>query len=255
LDKEKIQALLEGVRGGSVSIAEALRALKSLPYEDLDFAKIDTHRHLRNGFSEVIYARGKTIEEIKAIVSRASGGSSCILATKAGPEVYQAIRDVRPDAVYHEKAQIVVIGAPPGPTSTSTIAVVCAGTSDLPIAEEAAVTAAAMGNQVVKIYDVGVAGLHRLFGNLETLLAANVVVVVAGMDGALPSVIGGLIDKPIVAVPTSVGYGASFNGLAPLLTMLNSCSPGVTVVNIDNGFGAGFFASIVNRLCEERKLP
>ncbi len=253
MDREKIQALLEGVRDGSTSIDDALRALKSLPYEDLDFAKIDTHRHLRNGFSEVIYARGKTIDEIKAIVSRASGGSSCLMATKASPEVYEAVREIRPDAVYHEKAQIVVMGEAPRPTSTSTIAVVCAGTSDLPIAEEAAVTAAAMGNNVVKIYDVGVAGLHRLFGSLDTLLSANVVVVVAGMDGALPSVIGGLIDKPIVAVPTSVGYGANFNGLAPLLTMLNSCSPGVTVVNIDNGFGAGFFASMVNKLCEGKQ--
>lgn len=252
MDKDKIEALLESVRDGGTSIADALRTLKSLPFDDLDFAKIDTHRHLRSGFSEVIYARGKTVEEIKAIVQRASGGSSCLLATKAGPEVYQGILEVRPDAVYHEKAQIVVIGPPPAKTSEKTIAVVCAGTSDLPIAEEAAVTAATMGNNVAKIYDVGVAGLHRLFGNLDALLSANVVIVVAGMDGALPSVIGGLIDKPIVAVPTSVGYGANFNGLAPLLTMLNSCSPGVTVVNIDNGFGAGFFASMVNRLCEEK---
>jgi NCAIR mutase (PurE)-related protein len=251
VDKEKIRALLEGVRDGGTSIAEALRALKSLPYEDLDFAKIDTHRHLRSGFSEVIYARGKTVAEIKAIVQRASGGSSCILATKASPEVYEGIREVRPDSVYHDKAQIVVIGRAAEVTSQKSIAVVCAGTSDLPIAEEAAVTAAAMGNNVVKIYDVGVAGLHRLFGSLDKLLGANVVVVVAGMDGALPSVIGGLIDKPIVAVPTSVGYGANFSGVAPLLTMLNSCSPGVTVVNIDNGFGAGFFASMVNRLGEE----
>lgn len=252
MDKDKIEALLESVRDGGTSIADALRTLKSLPFDDLDFAKIDTHRHLRSGFSEVIYARGKTVDEVKAIVQRASGGSSCLLATKAGPEVYKAILEVRPDAVYHEKAQIVVIGPPPAKTSEKTIAVVCAGTSDLPIAEEAAVTAASMGNNVVKIYDVGVAGLHRLFGNLDALLSANVVIVVAGMDGALPSVIGGLIDKPIVAVPTSVGYGANFNGLAPLLTMLNSCSPGVTVVNIDNGFGAGFFASMVNRLCEEK---
>ena len=252
MDKDKIEALLESVRDGGTSIADALRTLKSLPFDDLDFAKIDTHRHLRSGFSEVIYARSKTVDEVKAIVQRASGGSSCLLATKAGPEVYKAILEVRPDAVYHEKAQIVVIGPPPAKTSEKTIAVVCAGTSDLPIAEEAAVTAASMGNNVVKIYDVGVAGLHRLFGNLDALLSANVVIVVAGMDGALPSVIGGLIDKPIVAVPTSVGYGANFNGLAPLLTMLNSCSPGVTVVNIDNGFGAGFFASMVNRLCEEK---
>jgi NCAIR mutase (PurE)-related protein len=251
LDTKKIRDLLESVRDGGTTIAAALQALKSLPYEDLDFAKIDTHRHLRSGFSEVIYAKGKTVAEIKAIVQHASGGSSCILATKASPEVYEGIREVRPDSVYHEKAQIVVIGQPAKVTNQKSIAVVCAGTSDLPIAEEAAVTAAAMGNNVVKIYDVGVAGLHRLFGNLDKLLAANAVVVVAGMDGALPSVIGGLIDKPIVAVPTSVGYGANFNGVAPLLTMLNSCSPGVTVVNIDNGFGAGFFASMVNRLGEE----
>ena len=252
MDKDRIQELLEGVREGRVEIADALQMLKKLPFEDLDFAKIDTPRHLRNGFSEVIYAKGKTVEQIKSIVGRAAGGSRCLLATKAGREVYEGIREVRPDAVYHEMAQIVVIGEPPNPTSTKTVAVVCAGTSDLPIAEEAAVTAAAMGNEVVRIYDVGVAGLHRLFGSLDTLLDANVVVVVAGMDGALPSVIGGLVDKPIVAVPTSVGYGANFGGLAPLLTMLNSCSPGVSVVNIDNGFGAGFFASMVNKLCEDK---
>lgn len=252
MDKEKIKELLENVRDGTLEITDALKALKSLPYEDLDFAKIDTHRDLRSGFSEVIYSRGKTPDDIKEIVKRSSAGSNLILATKANKEVYEAIRSVRPDAAYNELAEIVIIGQKKKAATANVIAVVCAGTSDLPVAEEAVVTAEAMGNTVEKIYDVGVAGIHRLFGNLDRLLEANVVIVIAGMDGALPSVISGLIDKPIIAVPTSVGYGANFEGLAPLLTMLNCCAPGVVVVNIDNGFGAGFFASVVNQLGTEK---
>lgn len=252
MDKEKIEELLKNVRDGTVEITDALKVLKSLPYEDLGFAKIDTHRDLRSGFSEVIYSRGKTLDEIKEIVKRSSAGSKLILATKANGEVYEAIRSVRPDATYNKLAEIVVIGQNKKTATTNVIAVVCAGTSDLPIAEEAVVTAEAMGNTVEKIYDVGVAGIHRLFGNLDRLQEANVVIVIAGMDGALPSVISGLIDKPIIAVPTSVGYGANFEGLAPLLTMLNCCAPGVVVVNIDNGFGAGFFASVVNQLGTEK---
>jgi hypothetical protein len=247
LDKEKIQELLQSVKDGTVEITDALNTLKSLPYEDLGFAKIDTHRDLRGGFSEVIYSKGKTLEEIREIVEKSSVKNSLILATKASQDVYQTILSVRPDARYNEAAQIVTIGENRKVVTDKVITVVCAGTSDLPVAEEAVVTVEAMGNKVEKIYDVGVAGIHRLFGNLDRLNEASVVIVVAGMDGALPSVISGLIDKPIVAVPTSVGYGAVFDGLAPLLTMLNCCAPGVVVVNIDNGFGAGFFASVVNQ--------
>jgi NCAIR mutase (PurE)-related protein len=252
LDREKIAELLEKVKTGEIEVTEALRTLKSLPYEDLGFAKIDTHRDLRKGFPEVVLCTGKTLEQITKIVERLSAGSELIMATKASKEVYEAIRNMRPEAVYHEKAQIVLIGQKKEKTTRKTIMVVSAGTSDLPIAEEAAITAEAMGNPVERLYDVGVAGVHRFLDNKEKLFQANVIVVVAGMEGALASVVGGLVDKPIVAVPTSVGYGASFDGLAALLTMLNCCAPGVVVVNIDNGFGAGYFASVINQIGEEK---
>lgn len=252
MDREKIAELLEKVKTGEIEVTEALRTLKSLPYEDLGFAKIDTHRDLRKGFPEVVLCTGKTLEQITKIVERLSAGSELIMATKASKEVYEAIRNMRPEAVYHEKAQIVLIGQKKEKTTRKTIMVVSAGTSDLPIAEEAAITAEAMGNPVERLYDVGVAGVHRFLDNKEKLFQANVIVVVAGMEGALASVVGGLVDKPIVAVPTSVGYGASFDGLAALLTMLNCCAPGVVVVNIDNGFGAGYFASVINQIGEEK---
>jgi NCAIR mutase (PurE)-related protein len=249
LDREKIRELLENVRAGKIEVAEALRTLKSLPYEDLGFAKIDTHRDLRKGFPEAILCRGKTPEQVAKIMARLSSGSEFIMATKASKEVYQAIRKVRADAVYHETAGVVVVGQR-RKTTEQTILVVSAGTADLPVAEEAAVTAEAMGNTVERLYDVGVAGVHRFFDHKEKLFQANVIIVVAGMEGALASIIGGLVDKPVVAVPTSVGYGASFEGLAALLTMLNCCAPGVVVVNIDNGFGAGYFASVINQMGE-----
>ena len=252
MDREKIAELLEKVKTGEIEVTEALRTLKSLPYEDLGFAKIDTHRDLRKGFPEVVLCTGKTLEQITKIVDRLSAGSELIMATKASQEVYEAIRNIRPDAVYHEKAQIVLIGQKKERTTRKTIMVVSAGTSDLPIAEEAAITAEAMGNPVERLYDVGVAGVHRFLDNKEKLFQANVIVVVAGMEGALASVVGGLVDKPVVAVPTSVGYGASFDGLAALLTMLNCCAPGVVVVNIDNGFGAGYVASVINQIGEEK---
>ena len=252
MDREKIAELLEKVKTGEIEVAEALSILKSLPYEDLGFAKIDTHRDLRKGFPEVVLCTGKTLEQITKIVDRLSAGSELIMATKASQEVYEAIRNMRPDAVYHEKARIVLIGQKKKRASRKTILVVSAGTSDLPIAEEAAITAEAMGNPVERLYDVGVAGVHRFLDNKEKLFQANVIVVVAGMEGALASVVGGLADKPIVAVPTSTGYGASFDGLAALLTMLNCCAPGVVVVNIDNGFGAGYFASVINQMSEEK---
>ena len=250
MDREKVERLLEDVKAGKIEVADALRALKSLPYEDLGFATIDTHRDLRKGFPEVILCKGKTTEQIAQIVERLSSGTQCIMATKANREAYEAIRSVRTDAIYHESAGIVLIGRRKGKTAKKRILVVSAGTADMPIAEEAAVTAEAMGNTVERLYDVGVAGVHRLLGNREKLFQANVIVVVAGMEGALASIVGGLVDKPVVAVPTSVGYGASFNGLAALLTMLNCCAPGVVVVNIDNGFGAGYFASVINQMGE-----
>jgi NCAIR mutase (PurE)-related protein len=251
LDKEKIAELLEKVKAGKIEVTEALQILRSLPYEDLGFAKIDTHRDLRKGFPEVVLCTGKTPEQITKIVDRLSANSELIMATKASKEVYEAISKMRPEAIYHETAKIVLIGQKREKTTRKTILVVSAGTSDLPIAEEAAITAEAMGNPVERLYDVGVAGVHRFLDNREKLFQANVIVVVAGMEGALASIVGGLVDKPIVAVPTSVGYGASFEGLAALLTMLNCCAPGVVVVNIDNGFGAGYFASVINQIGEE----
>lgn len=252
MEREKIKKLLEDVKAGKIEIDEALRILKSFPYEDLGFAKIDTHRDLRKGFPEVIFCKGKTIEQITKIVERLSLKNAFVMATKANKEVYKAIRNVRKDTVYYETAGIVLTGQRKKKRSKKTILVVSAGTSDLPVAEESAVTAEAMGNTVERLYDVGVAGVHRLFDNKEKLFSANIIVVVAGMEGALSSVIGGLVDKPVIAVPTSQGYGASFNGLAALLAMLNCCAPGVVVVNIDNGFGAGYFASVINQMGEEK---
>ena len=248
MDKEKVKELLEGVKAGKIEVTDALRTLRGLPYEDLGFAKLDTHRDLRKGFPEVILCKGKTTDQITKIIERLSSGNDFVMATKASREVFKAIRKVRADAVYHKTAGIVIVGQRKGKRTKKTILVVSAGTSDLPIAEEAAVTAEAMRNTVERLYDVGVAGVHRFFDNKEKLFNANVVVVVAGMEGALASVVGGLADKPVIAVPTSVGYGASFEGLAALLTMLNCCAPGVVSVNIDNGFGAGYFASVINQM-------
>jgi len=250
LDREKIEELFENIKAGKIEVADALTILKSLPYEDLGFAKIDTHRDLRKGFPEVILCKGKTLEQITKIVERLSSENEFVMATKSNREVYEAIRNIRTDAIYYEMARIVLIGQRKRKAAKEMILVLSAGTADLPIAEEAAVTAEAMGNTVERLYDVGVAGVHRLFDNKEKLFHANVIVVVAGMEGALASIVGGLVDKPVVAVPTSVGYGASFDGLAALLTMLNCCAPGVVVVNIDNGFGAGYFAGIINQMSE-----
>ena len=276
MEPERIRALLERVRAGELPVDEALLELKDLPYEDLGFAKLDHHRTLRTGYPEVVYCPGKATEHILAIVERLRLRAPKVLATRATPEVAAAIRSQNPDSVYHESARIVVTpgevtiadrrptleeekgsrgeeerGRPPVPTPTlltkGTVLVVAAGTADLPVAEEAAVTAAEMGSAVDRLYDVGVAGIHRLLDKREVLFAANVLIVVAGMEGALASVVGGLVSRPVIAVPTSVGYGASFQGLAALLTMLNSCATGVTVVNIDNGFGAGYFAHLINQ--------
>jgi len=248
MNNESLRQLLENVKSGTVEINEALATLKFLPFEDIGFAKIDHHRAIRNGYPEVIYCQGKTIEQIKAIVTKLIGQDVNILATRASREIYNAIREVTDDSEYHELARIVVVKRREILVTDKIIAVVSAGTSDIPVAEEAAVTAETLGNNVERLYDVGVAGLHRLLASTDILLKANVLVVVAGMEGALASVVGGLVDKPVIAVPTSIGYGASFGGLAALLAMLNSCASGVGVVNIDNGFGAGYLASMINRL-------
>lgn len=252
MDREKLRELLENVKAGKTGIDDALRALRSFPYKDLGDAKIDTHRDLRRGFPEVILCKGKTIEQIEKIVEGLSLEADFIMATKADKQAFEAIKKVRGDAVYHETARIVVVGQNRKIKSTKTILVVTAGTSDVPIAEEAVITAEIMGNTVDRVYDIGVAGVHRLFGSREKLFNANVIVVVAGMEGALASIIGGMVDCPVIAVPTSVGYGSSFEGLAALLSMLNCCAPGVVTVNIDNGFGAGYFASFINHMGEEK---
>lgn len=248
MNTESLKGLLENVKNGEMSIEDAMVLLKKLPFEDLGFAKVDHHRNLRNGYPEVIYSEGKTNEQIKAIVHKLMERNNNIMATRASKSVYDAIKDITDDVVYHEAARIVVVKKREIVFSDKYIAVVTAGTTDIPVAEEAAITAETMGNKVERIYDVGVAGIHRLFARADVLQNANTLVVAAGMEGALASVVGGMVDKPVIAVPTSVGYGASFNGLSALLTMLNSCASGVAVVNIDNGFGAGYLAAMINKL-------
>ncbi|MDF2910745.1 MAG: carboxylase family protein [Sporolactobacillus laevolacticus] len=243
-----LKQLLEQIKNGELSIESGLDHLKTLPFEDLGYAKIDHHRKLRNGFPEVIYCEGKTIEQAQGIARSMIDAECNILGTRASREIYEGILQVTPHVTYYEAARCIVINPEKRITCPEHyIAVVTAGTSDIPVAEEAAVTAETFGNRVERIYDVGVAGIHRLFAKLDLIRGAWVVIVVAGMEGALASVVGGLVDRPVLAVPTSVGYGASFNGLAALLTMLNSCASGVSVVNIDNGFGAAYSASLMNR--------
>jgi len=234
-------------------VDEALERLRRLPYENLGFAEVDHHRALRKGFPEVILGEGKSDEQIVAISERLLAQGDRLLVTRIGHSTYAALQGAIPDAVYHASARAATVSRRSEPPLAG-VAVVCAGTADLPVADEAAVTVELMGSQAERVYDVGVAGLHRLLDRLAVLRAANVVVVVAGMEGALPSVVAGLIAAPVIAVPTSVGYGASFGGLAPLLAMLNACAPGVAVVNIDNGFGGGYLAAVINRLaCGERE--
>jgi pyridinium-3,5-biscarboxylic acid mononucleotide synthase len=247
MHSDSLRNLLEQFKSGHLELDAVLERLKALPFEDLGFAKIDSHRCLRTGVPEVIFCQGKTIDQIQNIVLRISQQHHNVLATRASSEVFRGIREVIPDCCYHDLARMVVVKPVPV-EQVGNIAVVSAGTSDLPVAEEAAVTAEMLGGRVKRIYDVGVAGLHRLLDSCSDLFQANVAVVVAGMEGALASVVGGLVACPVIGVPTSVGYGASFGGLAALLSMLNSCASGVSVVNIDNGFGAGYQAAMINRL-------
>jgi hypothetical protein len=251
MNKEPIRRLLEDVAAGRLPVGEAMDRMRSFPYDDIGYAKIDTHRSLRKGFPEVIFCQGKTKEQIAGIVSRMLGHGHFILGMRAWEEAYLEVRKVAADVEFNADARAILVGPRPPVTSRGTVAVVSAGTADIPVAEEAALTAEVMGSRVVKLFDVGVAGLHRLLDRRETLQSASVLVVVAGMEGALPSVVGGLVDRPLVAVPTSVGYGASLGGLSALMTMLTSCVPGIGVVNIDNGFGAGYLAALINRLADE----
>jgi hypothetical protein len=243
---ERIRKILEDLSQGKTSVDEVILRLKFLPFEDLHFAKIDTHRELRKDFPEVILCEGKTTEQVIRIVERYSTDGP-IVATRATKDLYLSIKKVRGEAKYFEEARIVLIGKMRKKTGKGTILVVSGGTGDIPVAEEAAVISEIMGNEVQRLYDVGVAGAHRLFAYRDRLFEASVIIVVAGMEGALPSIVGGMVSAPVIAVPTSVGYGANFKGLSALLTMLNTCAPGVVVVNIDNGFGAGYFASIINQ--------
>ncbi len=245
---EEIAKMLRRVRRGRLSVEDAVDRLRDLPYEDLGYAKIDHHRALRQGFPEVIFARGKTPEQILGVVRRMLAHSPNILITRGDEVLYERIRQVEPHARFHLLSGAIVIRHDRKIRGKGKVLVVCAGTSDIPVAEEALVTAETMGNRVKPLYDVGVAGIHRLLGKSRELRQARVIVVVAGMEGALPSVVAGMVGVPVIAVPTSVGYGSSFRGLAALLAMLNSCASNTAVVNIDNGFGAGYLASVINRL-------
>jgi hypothetical protein len=245
MDPRSVEELLRKVKEGTVSPEEAASRLATLPYEDLGFAKVDHHRALRRGFPETVFGSGKTPEQIVAIVDRIAARGQRVLVTRTTAEVHRQVALRRPEARFHEAARCLTVEAEPAPALPGRIAVCAAGTSDLPVAEEAAVTATFHGASVERIYDVGVAGLHRLLDRAEAIRKADVVIVAAGMEGALPSVVAGLVDVPVVAVPTSIGYGASFQGLAALLAMLNSCASGVGVVNIDNGFGAAHLACLI----------
>jgi NCAIR mutase (PurE)-related protein len=248
----ELRNLLDRVRDGGLDPSTAsdriLQALRAAPYEDLGFARVDHHRHLRQGFPEVVLALGKTPAQIAAIAERIVERGHALLVTRAQPDAFTAVKKAIPSVTYHEDARAITLKQGDIPQGKGTVVIACAGTSDVPVAEEAAVTAELMGNTIERLYDVGVAGLHRLLSERTRLEKARVVVVVAGMEGALPSVVAGLVSVPVIAVPTSVGYGASFGGVAALLGMLNTCANGVSVVNIDNGFGAGCIASLINHL-------
>ena len=248
MNRAQIEALLNEVREGRTGVGDALERLRDLPFEDIGFAKVDHHRALRTGMPEVIFSAGKTVAQVTEIFARMARAGGNVLATRATREMFEAVSAVEPRAVYHAMGRAITLEQAQAPQGKGTIAVVCAGTSDLPVAEEAAVTARLMGNTVELIADVGVAGIHRLLAQKNSLQSARVLIVCAGMEGALPTVVAGLVNAPVLAVPTSVGYGASFGGVAALLGMLNTCAPNVSVVNIDNGFGAACIASLINRM-------
>ena len=244
----EIYSLLEGVRDGKVSVDEAMLSLKNKPFEDLGFANVDLHRRVRQGASEVIYGAGKTPEQIIAIAKTlVDNGQKTVLITRMDAEK-AAVVGAAVELKYYDQARIGIVGEIPAPDGLGKVVVATGGTSDIPVAEEAALTAEVLGSEVVRLYDVGVAGLHRLLSHMDELMEAKVVIAIAGMEGALASVVGGLVDCPVIAVPTSVGYGAAFEGMSALLSMLNSCASGVSVVNIDNGFGAGYLASMINHI-------
>lgn len=248
MNSDQLRNLLTSFQAGKIDIDQALEKLKGFPYDDLGFAKIDTHRTLRRGFPEVVFCEGKTPEQVTKIVLKMSQNNEIILAMRAQKNIYTAVKKATDKAKYYEQAKAIVIGKIPKIKNKNTILIISAGTADMPVAEEAVLTAQCMGNAVDRLYDAGVAGVHRLLQNREQILSAQVIVVVAGMEGALPGVVGGLVNKPVIAVPTSIGYGTNFQGISALLTMLNSCVPGIAVVNIDNGFGAGYLASMINDL-------
>lgn len=247
MNSEKFRELLKQVRSGEIELDEAIHRFRKFPFEDLGYAKIDCHRALRTGVPEVVFCQGKSLSQVQGIVNRIAIDHYNVMATRATREVFEGIQEIYQDCEYHETAQIVVINPRPV-EKVGNVVVVSAGTADIPVAEEAVVTAEILGNDVNRIYDVGVAGLHRLLHACDDLFRANVAVVVAGMEGALASVVGGLVSCPVIGVPTSIGYGANFGGVAALLSMLNTCASGVSVVNIDNGFGAGYQASLINHL-------
>ncbi|MCX6330866.1 MAG: nickel pincer cofactor biosynthesis protein LarB [Bacteroidia bacterium] len=245
---KEVEKLLKDVHDGNKSVEEALEILKSFPYTDLGFARIDHHREMRTGYPEIVYCAGKTTEQVREIFRVMIEKENNVIGTRANQEMYESIRKICPEAVYFHEARIISVQNKKPDIPDTSIAVITAGTSDIPVAEEAAVTAELLGNKVLRIYDAGVAGIHRLVDKLPEIRSCRVIIVIAGMEGALASVVGGLVDKPVIAVPTSVGYGANFGGISALLAMLTSCSAGVTVVNIDNGFGAGLSASMINRM-------
>jgi len=248
MNPKEVEKLLKDVKQGETTIEEAMEVLKNFPYTDLGFARIDHHREMRTGYPEIIYCAGKSIEQVREIFMVMAEKENNVIGTRANIEMYEAVRGILSAAVYYPIARIISLQKKKPVVPESRIAIITAGTSDMPVAEEAAITAELLGNNVLRIYDAGVAGIHRLVDKLPEIRKCRVIIVIAGMEGALASVVGGLVDKPVIAVPTSVGYGANFGGISALLAMLTSCSTGVTVVNIDNGFGAGFAASMINKI-------
>lgn len=248
MNSKEVEKLLHNVKNGETSIGEAMKVLKDFPYTDLGFARIDHHREMRTGYPEIIYCAGKTVQQVQEIFSVMAEKENNVMGTRANEEMYYAVKSIAAGVIYYPVARIIALQKKKPEIPESKIAIITAGTSDMPVAEEAAITAELLGNNVFRIYDAGVAGIHRLVDKLPEIRNCRVIIVIAGMEGALASVVGGLVDKPVIAVPTSIGYGANFGGISALLAMLTSCSTGVTVVNIDNGFGAGFAASMINRL-------